>query len=107
MAIFNLSAVADRARYLESQGMSQEEAEKKAFGESSFNREQMSEQMYSEYQRLYNNEHSKTEMQGDRERLIDRLNAGTNETYDTNPQTPTERNQTTQEPTKTTKQNKG
>lgn len=117
MAIFNLSALADRVRYLESRGMSYEEAEKRAFEESSFNREQMSNEMYNEFQRLYNNEHSQTELngslQGDRERLIDRNQAGSYETYDTNPKTPTQRQkaptaptQTAQEPTKATKQNK-
>lgn len=120
MAIFNLSALADRTRYLESQGMSYQEAEKQAFQESSFKVDQMSNEMYNEFQRLYNNEHSQTllngNLQGDKDRLIDRNNAGMNEKYDLNPQEQTAQRQTaqqqttqkttTQEPTKATKQNK-
>jgi hypothetical protein len=100
MAVYNLSALADRTRYFESQGMSRQEAEAKAFQELGLSQDQMSQEMSTEYERLYNNQNAQSltnsDMKGDKERLIDRNQAGSYATYDLNPQTPTSDTQATE-----------
>lgn len=90
MAIYNLQAIAEQTRYLEQQGMSREEAEKKALDGYNLDQDQLTGDMRTTLDRLYNNEHSQTlrneDGDGDKDRLIDRRQAGSMETYDANPQ---------------------
>lgn len=87
MATFNLSSMADRVRYLESQGKSRQEAEQQVFGDM-----EMSQEMQAEYERLYNDEQAQSTLnkedniEGDKDRIINRNQAGRYETYDTSAQ---------------------
>lgn len=90
MAVYNLSALADSTRYLESQGLSAQDAEKKAFMEQGFTAnytEEVGSEIMAEYQRLMANPTQDSEFaRNDAENRLDRQKAGSQAQYDINPQ---------------------
>jgi len=89
MAVFNLQALADRARYFEQvQGMSAQEAETQAFKEAGFEGQQdLPQGAYQEFQSLLSNRTTDSEFaRNDKDRLLNRKEAGAQAQYDVNPQ---------------------
>jgi len=89
MAVFNLQALADRARYFEQvQGMSAQDAETQAFKEAGFEGQQdLPQGAYQEFQSLLTNRTTDSEFaRNDKDRLLNRKEAGAQAQYDVNPQ---------------------
>jgi|KBSSwiStaDraftv2_1062776.scaffolds.fasta_scaffold3513971_1 hypothetical protein len=89
MAVFNLQALADRARYFEQvQGMSAQDAEAQAFKEAGFEGQQdLPQGAYQEFQSLLSNRTTDSEFaRNDKDRLLNRREAGSQAKYDVNPQ---------------------
>ena len=71
MAVYNLQALADKTKYLMSQGMTAEEAEAQVFKEAGIN--EMDQTTYAEYQRLLTEGTTNSEYaRNDRDRILDR-----------------------------------
>ena len=76
MPVYNIQAMADKVRYLETMGLSKEDAEKKAFEELGVAGE-LPQAVRAEYDRLYQNPTKDSPFaRNDRDQLLDRLNAG-------------------------------
>ena len=89
MSVFNLQAMADRARYFEQvQGMSAQDAETQAFKEAGFEGQQdLPQGAYQEFQALLSNRTTDSEFaRNDKDRLLNRKEAGAQAQYDVNPQ---------------------
>jgi hypothetical protein len=89
MAVFNLQALADRARYFEQvQGMSAQDAETQAFKEAGFQgKEDLPQGAYTEFQAHVANRTTDSEFaRNDKDRLLNRREAGAQAEYDVNPQ---------------------
>ena len=71
MAVYNLQALADKTKYLISQGMTAQEAEAQVFQEAGIN--EMDPTAYAEYQRLISEGTTASPYaRNDRERILDR-----------------------------------
>jgi hypothetical protein len=104
MPIYNLQAIADKTNYFMSgeNGATQEEAKQRALEEFGFEQDAFSPEINAELDKLINNQNMtemSEELGNDKEKLIDRSQTMTYQTYDLNPdaiqeseqeQTPTE-----------------
>lgn len=71
MAVYNLQALADKTKYLMSQGMTAQEAEAQVFQEAGIN--EMDQTTYAEYQRLLSEGTTASPYaRNDRDRILDR-----------------------------------
>jgi len=86
MAVYNISALADRTRYfINTQNVDPAEAEKKVFEEAGLTNgaESMPSNVYAEYQKMLANPTLDSQFaRNDKDGLIDRQNAGAEQNFD-------------------------
>jgi hypothetical protein len=81
MAVYNLQALADKTKYLMSQGMTAQEAEAQVFQEAGIT--DMNQDAYAEYQRLLTEGTQNSEYaRNDRDRILDRRATTDYRTYE-------------------------
>jgi hypothetical protein len=87
MPVINLSQIADKTRYFQSQDMSAEEAKTEALKQSGFN-EALPEGLNTELDKLINHENMtemSNELGNDKDKLIDRRSTQFNADHEVNP----------------------
>lgn len=86
MAVYNLQALADKTKYLISQGMTAQEAEAQVFQEAGIN--EMDQTAYAEYQRLLTEGTTASPYaRNDRDRILDRRATTDYRRYEQEPKT--------------------
>lgn len=86
MAVYNLQALADKTKYLISQGMTAQEAEAQVFQEAGIN--EMDPTAYAEYQRLISEGTTASlYARNDRDRILDRRATTDYRRYEQEPKT--------------------
>jgi hypothetical protein len=85
MPVYNLSALVDRTRYLEAQGLSSQEAEAKSFAEFGLTNDTMTSEIRAEYDRLLADPTADSEFaRNDRESLLNANEVTQKAKYDLN-----------------------
>lgn len=85
MPVYNLSAIVDRTRYLEAQGLSSQDAEAKSFAEFGLTSESMTSEIRAEYDRLLADPTKDSEFaRNDRDSLLNAQEVTKNAKYDLN-----------------------